>query len=77
MTVSPSFDIPFSLFWNFKKLANKVGWTNGHFSCLNQVSMPNVKKDEKNGKYTFLPSLFKAPDVADIYEYVLDLEATC
>ena len=54
-----------------------MGWTNGHFSCLNQVSMPNVEKDEKNGKYTFLPSLFKAPDVADIYEYVLDLEATC
>ena len=37
--------------------------------------MPHVEKEKKNGKYTFLPSFFKATDVADIYEYALDLEA--
>ena len=38
--------------------------------------MPNVEKGKRNGQYTFLPSFFKATDVADIYEYALDLEAT-
>ena len=44
------------------------------FFCLNQVSEPNVEKDKKNWKYTFLQSFFKATNLADIHEYVRALE---
>ena len=36
-----------------------------------------LKKTRKIGNIHFLPSFFKATDLADIYEYVLDLEVTC
>ena len=54
----------------------KVGWTSEYFSSLIQVSIPNVEKDKKTGNIHIF-KFFKTIDLADIYEYVLDLEAIC
>ena len=54
-----------------------MGWTNDYFSYLNQISMPYVEKDNKTWKKFVFFKFFKATDLADIYEYALDLEAIC